>query len=206
MRKLLVVILLFAGGLTSYVRSQDIRAAFMSAPDDVLPLLTHNMRADLLDYVDAGMKAEVNNELSGVSRLDTLSGDFLSLSSTASTIVQMKLLPYGDSSLICVIKSVKAEAEDSRMAFYNMSWERMDDEGLFQEPEIKDFFISHESAHEYMDKCDMYLVSLKLGSADNCLVAEYTMPYYMSEEDSAIVKPLLRRLKYIWISGSFRPE
>ncbi len=206
MRKLFFIVALLLGCLLSLGRAQEMRTLFLNAPDDVFPLLTRNMRADLVDYIDAGMVAKVTNLLSGESRLDTLTSDFLYLSSTASSSVQMKLLPVDGGALLCVVNSVKAEAEDSRVAFYSTDWERLDAASYFTVPAIKDFFVQSDTIDHYVDMCDIYLVSLGLCSSGNTMVAEYTMPRYMSTSDSAAVAPLLRKLYYVWAAGRFVQE
>lgn len=203
MRKLLSIMLFLLLGGTSKVSAQEMRALFMTAPDNVLPMLSGIMRADLVDYVDAGMKAKVTNLLDGVSRLDTLSTDYLFLRPSASSSIQMALLPYNESHLVCVINSVKAEVEDSRIDFYDLGWNRIENNVLFTPPAIRDFFHPSDTVGKYVDMCDMYLVSLKLGKPGNILVAEYTMPGYMNEDDARVVAPLLRRLVYRWTSDGF---
>ena len=59
------MLFLLLGG-TSKVSAQEMRALFMTAPDNVLPMLSGIMRADLVDYVDAGMKGKVTNLLDGL--------------------------------------------------------------------------------------------------------------------------------------------
>ena len=67
MRKLLFLICFMFSGAMSLVSAQDMRSLFMDAPDGIFPLLTKNLRADLVDYADAGMTAKVVNRFDGVS-------------------------------------------------------------------------------------------------------------------------------------------
>ena len=200
MRKLLSIILLFVC-VASSVPAQDMRAVFLNAPDAVFPLLTKNLRADMVDYVEAGMEAKVTNRLDGVSVLKELAEDYLLLAMTASSTMQLKLLPVVDDTLICMVKSVKAEAADSRVYFYDKEWNQLDGSALFTYPSISDFFTS--ATAECIDICDIYLVALTLSDDDNTLVAEYTMPAYMSPDDAKKVKPMLRKLVYRWNGGRF---
>ena len=94
--------------------AQNIRTLFIEAPDSVFLLLPRNARADCVDFADAGMVYPVTNLLNGKSVLKELDDDYLLLQSTASSTVEMKLLPYGESFLICVVKSVFAEAAEDR--------------------------------------------------------------------------------------------
>ena len=206
MKKLLYLIILLFCCSALPVPAQNMRSIFLNAPDDIFPLLSKNCRADLLDYFDAGMTAKVTNKLDGVSMLEDFSADFLKLATTASSTMQLKLLPVQDDTVICVVKTVKAEAADSRIYFYDKAWNLLNDCERFQYPSISTFFISPEAAEECLDKCDIYLVSLSLSAADNTLVAEYTMPSYMSKDDADKVNPLLKKITYRWNGAEFVKE
>ena len=201
MRKLLISIMFLFGGALTMVSAQDMRSIFLNAPDDIFPLLSGNDRADLVDYIEAGMTAKVTNRLDGTTVLHELENDYLRLATTASSDVQLKLLPFQNDTVICMIKTVKAEAADSRIRFYDKEWNVLNGELMFRFPSISEFFTS--AANEYVDKCDIYLVSLTLSATDNTLAAEYTMPDYMSVEDSKKVKPLLRKLVYRWTGSCY---
>ena len=202
MRKLLFIIILLCGAV-SQIRSQEMRTIFLEAPDSVLPLLSKSYRADMVDYVDAGMTARVTNSLDGGSTLEELAADYMRLAVTASSTMQLKLLPLQGDTVICIVKSVNAEAADSRIYFYDKEWNMLDGRALFVYPSINDFFASATDAAIWSDACDIYLVSLTLSAGDNTLVAEYTMPEYMNVDDAAKVKPLLRKLVYRWSGERF---
>jgi hypothetical protein len=117
--------------------------------------------------------------------------------------MQLKLLPLQGDTVICMVKSVKAEAADSRIYFYDKEWNALDGSAMFVYPSINDFFASAADAATWSDACDIYLVSLALSAGDNTLVAEYTMPAYMSTDDAVKVNPLLRKLVYKWNGERF---
>ena len=110
MRKLLISIMFLFGGALTMVSAQDMRTVFLNAPDGIFPLLSGNDRADLVDYIEAGMTAKVTNRLDGTTVLHELEADYLKLATTASSDVQLKLLPFQGDTVICMIKTVKAEA------------------------------------------------------------------------------------------------
>ena len=202
MRKLLFIIMLLCGA-ASQMRAQEMRTIFLEAPDTIFPLLSKSYRADMVDYIDARMTAKVTNSLDGVSILEELASDYMRLAATASSTMQLKLLPFEGDTIICVVKSVKAEATDSHMSFYDKGWNRMDVSLMFCQPSVGDFFVSVADADAWGDVCDIYLVSLTLSAVDNTLVAEYTMPAYMNVDDAEKVKPLLRKLTYRWDGERF---
>ena len=186
--------------------AQAMRQLFLDAPDDVFPLLTKNNRADCIDYIDAGMEAPVANLLGGACRLKALTDDFLSIETSSVSSVQVRMLPAGGDTLLCVVNSVKAEATSSRISFYSLGWEKLPEDGLYKAPVISDFFVSSDSAALYASGCDIYLVRLELSQSENIMTAEYTMPDYMNESDSALIKPLLRRIVYRWNGKRFVKE
>ena len=202
MKKILIIPLLLLS--CAFVRAQDMRSLFMSAPESVLPLLTENSRADCIDYIDAGMEAVVTNSLDGKTVVKALTDDYADIGMTGSSSLQMKLLPLQDGGrIICVVKSVKAEAENSHVAFYDLDWKPVVGKKLIEMPAIADFFVSTDSAAKYIDKCDMYLVKCSLSDGDLTLTAEYTMPSYMNIEDAMLVAPQLRKVVFLWDGRRF---
>lgn len=204
MKKILIIAVLFLSALVNDVAAQSMRDIFINAPDSVFPLLTRTNREDCIDFLDAGMRARVTNRLEGKSELCSITDNFLELRSSEYSTVQLRLLPCEDDTVIAVVRSVCAEACDSRISFYKKNWESA--AVSFVRPPIVDFFISPDSAAIYMPKCDIYLVKLALSSTDDTLVAEYTMPEYMNAEDRAVVAPCLRPLLFRWEKCSFVRE
>jgi hypothetical protein len=203
MKKILLTLLLLCG-LQIAVPAQDMRTLFMSAPDAVLPLLPASLRADCVDFAEAGMSYPVTNALGGKSTLKVLKDDYLFLQSSGISTVAMKVLPYGDSFVVCVVNTVSAEASDSRIAFYDSGWKKLDAGSFFTAPSIRDFFNSPDE--KLLDICDIYLVSLDLSATENTLVAEYTMPDYMNSDDAEKVRALLSRIVYRWNGSAFVRE
>jgi hypothetical protein len=203
MMKYIYIFLMLVLGLPYVGSAQTFRDMYLDTPDSVMPLLTKLDRSDFIEYLKAGMRAKVTNRLDGVSVLKELTANYLYLQTTSSSSMQMKMLPFKGDSIMCVVNTVKAEVEDSRIAFFGRSWNRLSDGDFFKAPSIKDFFADKDSASSYMDKCDMYLVALRLNAADDSMIAEYTMPAYMGREDSLVVAPFLRKLVYRWNGERF---
>ena len=206
MKKMIYILLLFACAAVQGVIAQDMRSLFLSAGDEIFPLVTKNGRADCVDYVDAGMEARVTNRLDGTSVLKKLTGEYMYMETSAASWTEARLLPFEGDTLICMVKGVKAEAADSRLLFYDRSWNAVRGDSLITEPAIDDFFVSADSAARYSGKCDIYLVKYSLAADGGILTAEYTMPDYMNEEDAAAVTPLLRALVFRWNGKRFVRE
>ncbi|MBO7301995.1 MAG: DUF3256 family protein [Bacteroidaceae bacterium] len=179
------------------------KSLFVEAPDSVFPLLDKNQRADCVDFFDAGMQYGVTNKLEGKTTLVDLAPDYMLLETSGTLRMELKKLPLGDDFIICVVNTVTAEASDSRVAFFSSSWKRLDTSCFFAAPSIREFFTSQSAADEFLNLCEIYLVSLKLNSADTGMVAEYTMPSYMNKDDADRVLSHLRRIVFVWDGKSF---
>lgn len=201
--KKILFILSFFWGTSSLVIAQEMKTLFIEAPDSVFPLLNKNLRVDCVDFLEAGMQYAVTNALEGKSTLVAMTPDYMLLETSSASTMEVKKLPLGDGFIICVVNTVVAEASDSRAAFFDSSWRPISAHDLFTMPAIVDFFTSQSVAEEFLDLCEIYLVSLKL-SADNAdIVAEYTMPSYMNKEDAEKVLPHLQKIVYRWEGQRF---
>lgn len=185
--------------------AQTMRSLFVEMTDSLLPLMTANNRKDCIDFLDAGMRAVVTNRLDGKSELVAMDDSFIYLKTTASSYMQMRMLPLADGGcVLCVVNGVSAEACNSGVRFYTTDW--LPVEVSFDAPSIEDFFIPSDSVAEAVELSDIYLVRYTLSGASDSLRAEYTMPAYMMREDSVIVASQLRPLFYRWNGRGFIRE
>ena len=198
---ILILLLLICGNLPA----QSLKDLFLKMPVELLPLLKENDRLDLIDLYEAKMNISVTNRLDGKSSIKMLTDNYMYLTLSASSSMQMKMLTdvNGDT-LLCVVNTVSAEAADSRIRLYKNDWQPVEN-GFFDSPAIADFFIQSDSTKEALELADIYLVELNLSLEDNTLVAEYTLPRYMNKEDAARILPLLHKIVYIWDGKGFVP-
>lgn len=196
---ILILLLLICGNLPA----QSLKDLFLKMPVELLPLLKENDRLDLIDLYEAKMNIPVTNRLDGKSSIKMLTDNYMYLTLSASSSMQIKMLTdvSGDT-LLCVVNTVSAEAADSRIRLYKNDWQPVEN-GFFDTPAIADFFIQSDSTKEALELADIYLVELNLSPEDNTLVAEYTLPRYMNKEDAARILPLLHKIVYIWDGRGF---
>lgn len=92
MRKL---ILLFILGIQLPVMAQevdcDVRRVFKQMPDSLTPYLSQNNRLDLIDFMDAKMRAVVSNLLGGDTEMTYLSKDSLHIKMSEAYSISIKL-------------------------------------------------------------------------------------------------------------------
>lgn len=125
-KKRVIFLLMVAFATIASAQEVTMKDVFSSMPDSIFPYLTHNNRLDMVDFSESGMKAEVNNELDGKSRLDTLTNDYLHLTLNESVDVEMKLLKsdrlLDDTTKTIICMATTYANTESRMDFYTSKW------------------------------------------------------------------------------------
>ena len=92
MNRFLVSILLTCSSLPLLAqRLPSMADVFRAMPDSLLPYLSKNNRLDMVDFMEAHMKAEVTNQMEGSSELTALAADSLSLRMSDVLTVGMRL-------------------------------------------------------------------------------------------------------------------
>lgn len=140
MTRRIIPVLLLCLSAIGPVRAEDLRTLFIGMPDSIIPTLTKSERMDFLDYMDSGMRARVRNKLGGESMMTAFSDNSLTVMTSQSGRLEMVLFPRENgSNLICIIRTVTARYEDSRLSFYNEDWTPVDAESLIDYPQFEDY-------------------------------------------------------------------
>jgi len=152
MRKLLLTCVCALCVCTTYLSAQNtpnqkaremgsIKSAFINMPDSLMPMIGQNARKDLIDFIDYGMKAVVENEWGGRTTLTKLEPGLLSLQedSRGSVVTQIGLFPTSADTIICIIRTLSVPQLDSEIQFYDSSWQPLRAEKIFSMPKAKDF-------------------------------------------------------------------
>lgn len=96
---------LFICHLCLATTAQTLRDAFASMPDSLVPTLTRNNRLDLMDFMDARMKAAVTNRLGGETLMTHFSSDSLCVRLSDALTIEMKM-PAADTAAVVCMKRV----------------------------------------------------------------------------------------------------
>lgn len=208
MKRIVYSLLLLLVALSQVSARTPMRQWLVSMPDSVMPLLTKNNRLDFIDFYDAKMEAVVTNRMDGSSRMNTLTNDFVQIRYTTSTDVAMKLLPVNDSTdVLCMVTTVKAAVDDSRIAFFNAEWKPIDVAQYFVEPRIEDFRSTQQSdsVARAWSKLDVFFRTYRLCAESTELQCVLTAMDYLSKEDREEVAPYVRKepLTYRWTDGKY---
>ncbi len=123
-------ILYLIGGLLLLpcsVMARQMKDIWISMPDSMIAYLDKNKRMEFIDYADMHIKMDVDNLLHGKSIVDTLTADFMKVRLSEASTIEIKRLPYGNDSIICVVKTLKSgNVGESEINFYNQNWKPID--------------------------------------------------------------------------------
>lgn len=204
-----ILIILFAGILVCGTsNAEDLRTLFINMPDSIMPTLTKSDKMDFLDYMDSGMRARVRNKLGGESEMTLYQDNMLSVKTSQSGRLDMVLFPYKNgSNLICIIKTVTARYDDSRLSFYNEDWTPIESESLMEFPQFDDYLTKEALKSDSLDvlKKESMLRFQSVTALDGALEFRYTSLDYIGE-DADRFKSWFRQdpIRYVWNGKRFK--
>lgn len=131
MKKLLIFALLFCSQLSLQAQtdSLNIREVFKLMPDSLLPYLTQNNRLDMIDFMDAKMKAAVDNQLGGESEMTYLSDDSLCIKMNESMTLELKMLRDEKEPIVFMKRTYQITERQKEILIgrYSSSWRPISD-------------------------------------------------------------------------------
>ena len=189
------------------------RDVFAAMPDSMLPMVTKNNRLDCIDFIENAMEARVRNVLGDYVTLEALTADYARFRTSASAVMEMKLLPLkGDSSsVLCVVTTAQAgeegtalRMEDSNLRFLRPDWSVPDTVPVFSMPDVE-AFMKPEKSDSIDADYDQALRSLRafhpvrytLSPDDDSLTVTLQTAALSIDERKAVL-PRLQPLRYRW--------
>jgi hypothetical protein len=190
------------------------RALFMDISEQNMPMLTHAVRMDMLDYYDAGLKDKwVSNTFDGSSQIILLTDDYLKAEITEVSTLELKILPLGKGKRMAAevyTLRKKGIAGDSGIRFRNDKRRYVNDDSYFlRAPQLKDFILipkgSEVNAKEIEAVIPFLAVVYELNPDNTSLAASISLEDYLSKEDYTFVKPyIVPTLHYEWTGSKYK--
>ena len=208
MKKFVTIIILVL--VVSLTKAADLRTLFINMPDSIMPMLTKSERMDFLDYMDSGMRGGVKNRLGGESEMTVLEDNMLTVKTSAAGRLDMVLFTRNNGKkLICIIKTVTARYDDSRLSFYNEDWTPVETKTVIKLPQFEDFLTKEALRNDSLaDLKKQSMLRLQSVTAnDDALEFRYTSLDYIGENAERFrawfkAEPL----RYIWMGKGFKAE
>ena len=137
--KLAITALLLAASTALPSAARTMRDFFAAEDGGIFVSLPHDTRLDMLDYYEAGRKMPMTNNFGGSAVIDTLSADYMRLTTSASSRVEMLLATSGRDTVIYVSTTYLLPAADSHVTAYDTNWKPLDTSKYFKMPQMRDF-------------------------------------------------------------------
>lgn len=166
---------------------------FAELPYEVLDLLRPSTRLDMLDYYNhADSLIVVQDALGGQSRLEEVAPDYLKVSVTPISTLEIKILPYKKGQIIMTLYTVGAEsgAKDTVVKFFDSALNPLVADKYLKVPDIKDFFNVKDSEikeSDLKDKIPFETIVYTTGPGDAPLIATLTTLTTLSKEDQELM-------------------
>lgn len=105
---------------------KDISKFFLSAPPQVLSLLDKTNRHTLIDYALSGLEAKTENMYGGITYLDSLSTDYLSLQLTKASSWKLIIMRSSEGKMrLFVFHTVCTPSRYTKLSAFDENWKSL---------------------------------------------------------------------------------
>lgn len=205
-----IVLLLIGIALSCNAAYDGVARLFAEASGEIFNSLSYSARYQLLNNYTSKKTSEVLNNLStSESRILQLNDDHMVVATSAGKTVELKLLAVSKrDTVIAVVETVATPAKDSRLSFYDLKWNKLDDNKFIEQPTLDDF-ISPRATRGERDEL-WRLVSfamIGLHFEGNILVAQCNAEDFFVGGDFGHYRPLmLKRVEYHLNKGRLKKK
>lgn len=204
-----VLFLVLLSAFATQVGAKSLSDLWVSMPDSLLPAISKSQRIEFVDLKNLGVKAEVDNLLGEICHMDSLSANYLKVTTSESSTLEMRLLPFHtDDSLLCVIRTFSAPEKESELRFYDQEWNGLElnsflpsnalDESLYWK--AKPDTMSVERLSELQRMIEPKMFSFAWAEGGRVLVMQLSLPL-LSKDEKSQVNALLVQRKFKWVNG-----
>lgn len=176
--------------------ARTIRDFFLSESGDVLKSLPASKRADMLAYYDVDRLMPTETNFGENATLKKVTGDYISLTTSASSDVQMKMLTSGRDTMLLVVNTVKMPAYDSRVRLFDKNWKEINPSKAIKLAKMEDFIAipkgSKLKKEDILGQIRFPIISYTVDSASSQVTARQELKDFMSKDEYAKIEPYLK--------------
>ncbi len=201
-------------GLADVKEPEQLTASkvFAEIPLEVLDMLRPSTRLDMLDYYShADSILTVQDALGGSSRFEQVSPDYMKVSVTPASTLEIKILPIGKKNVVMTLYTVGSDFSessnntDTEVRFFDSNLSPLDPAKFLKAPTLKDFFNIRNSGlgeADLKEKIPFTSIVYTTGPGDAPLTAKFTTLNTLSKEDRDLLSPyLIPQLSALWKSS-----
>lgn len=191
----------------------SVKRAFVDYPLVMLDLLKRNTRLDMLDYYEADSIYAAPNAMEGLSRLVSVTDDYLKVQLTPVTTLQLKVLKMKNNSDIVVsVYTIgdSGHASDSDLKVFDSNMNELNPKKYFRIPEVSDFFNVGTEGKKKMKEIEELVpfptIEYSLSGENGDLSAHLTVGTFMGKEDYDVIHryEIPGGLLYQWNGTGFK--
>lgn len=189
----------------------EMRDVLKQMPDTVISYLSTNNKLDMIDFIDSHMKANVTNAFDGTTTLDTLTNDYLKISLTPASTLEMRLLPFGNTGagaagqVVCMVVTYGDGVKESEVRFYSTEWNLLSDiDNPISHDKLLRYAASDPAVGGDVHKIgDFLCAEASLSPSDCVLVVKLALPVYVAD-NKIYTKSLDVSKTFKWDGGAFK--
>lgn len=206
-----IIILLVALALSASVDAKSLGDLWLLMPDSLMPILSKSLRLEFVKMKEMGVKAEAKNLLGESCVMDTLSADYLKLSTSKSSLLQIMLLPrLGSDSLLCVVETFLGLEKECDITFYDQHWKKVCSQDLLPADvysvdryfKVRPDTISEDKYQELHLTLEPRMWIAELSIEDKSLAIRLSLPL-VSKEERRWLDDVLSQRKFKWNGRKF---
>ncbi len=180
--------------------ARTMKQLFVQMPQELMPELSNDNKLDCIDFLASGMKATVQNRFGENSSLLKINDTYALLSISSALQCEMRLLPNGKDTLLCMVKTYFTPEAESTVCFYNMKWEVQPESAHLVEPAFKDFELVLPQGTACVNP-GLVLKQARLSETDNTIT--FTLNCSDFNPDLKKETRVKKELSYQWKEGRF---
>ncbi|MDE5813921.1 MAG: DUF3256 family protein [Muribaculaceae bacterium] len=170
---------------------------FADLPLEITEIIRPSTRLDMIDYyTQADSLLTATNALGGECRFEVVTPDYLRVTLTLVSTLEIKLLTAGKKQIVMSLYTTGGEgmARDTEVRFFDSGLQPIEGAKLMKAPETADFFSikgSGISKADLLEKLPFSAVVYTTGPGDTPLSATFTSLDVLAQEDRDRLAPLL---------------
>lgn len=181
--------------------AQSLQEMFINTPDSILPYVTHLDREALIKVYDTHKDTCSVMDVSFGARvsLTRVSADQIEVNTSKAMTFQYGMLPSGNDSILCLIRTYKAPEAESTVQLYTRKWQFLgelifNNKAQFAKPDT----MTIERFEEIKKMQEVPLVKAEFSKESaKTIILQYTMPM-MSEDDKKAFSSIISQTKFNW--------
>lgn len=191
------------------VKAQTMEKLFAAMPDSLVPVMSETNRLDCVDFYKSRMKPNVRNVYDGKSSIIRMTEDYMLLSPTSCSQVEMKTYTTtGGNRIIAFAYTYFAPARETVLGLYDTKWEPLEVSDYIGIPGRRDLtggntVANAETKAKAMNILEETTVCASIDSVSGSIAFSVSTEGLSADELKAVKPFLSAPLRYVWNGKRF---